>query len=93
MENDQLTVVIQNNYNTYSFGGSKALVLSTSSWTEGKNNWDIWILAITISQVLKNAITFLLIGNLPLQLLIQHIHTLIYVSREAGPTGRRCILV
>ena len=33
--------------------------------------WDIWILAITISQVLKNAITILLIGNLPLQLLIQ----------------------
>ena len=55
--------------------------------------WDIWILAITISQVLKNAITILLIGNLPLQLLIQHIHALIYVSREAGPTGRRRILV
>ena len=93
MENDQLTVVIQNNYNTYSFGGSKALVLSTSSWTEGKNNWDIWILAITISQVLKNAITILLIGNLPLQLLIQHIHALIYVSCEARPTGRRRILI
>jgi len=56
-------------------------------------NRNIWILAITISQVLKNAITILLIGNLPLQLLIQHIHALIYVSREAGPTGRRRILV
>jgi hypothetical protein len=39
MENDQLTVVIQNNYNTYSFGGSKALALSTTSWTGGKNNF------------------------------------------------------
>jgi len=39
MENDQLTVVIQNNYNTYSFGGSKALVLSTTSWIGGKNNF------------------------------------------------------
>lgn len=39
MANDQLTVVIQNNYNTYSFGGSKALVLSTTSWIGGKNNF------------------------------------------------------
>lgn len=39
MENDELTVVIQNNYNTYSFGGSKALVLSTTSWIGGKNNF------------------------------------------------------
>lgn len=39
MENDQLTVVIQNNYNTYSFGGSKALVLSTTSWIGGKNKF------------------------------------------------------
>jgi LEM3 (ligand-effect modulator 3) family / CDC50 family len=27
MANDQLKVFIQNNYNTYSFGGSEALVL------------------------------------------------------------------
>ena len=39
MANDQLTVVIQNNYNTYSFGGSKALVLSTTSWIGGKNKF------------------------------------------------------
>jgi hypothetical protein len=32
-------VVIQNNYNTYSFGGTKALVLSTASWIGGKNNF------------------------------------------------------
>ncbi|CAN6285917.1 unnamed protein product [Urochloa humidicola] len=39
MANDELTVVIQNNYNTYSFRGSKALVLSTTSWIGGKNKF------------------------------------------------------
>ncbi|XP_044506430.1 ALA-interacting subunit 5-like [Mangifera indica] len=37
--NDQVTVVIQNNYNTYSFGGKKKLVLSTTSWIGGKNDF------------------------------------------------------
>ncbi|KAL8159625.1 hypothetical protein V2J09_001162 [Rumex salicifolius] len=32
-----ISVVIQNNYNTYSFGGKKKLVLSTTSWIGGKN--------------------------------------------------------
>uniref|UniRef100_A0ACD5TEJ0 Uncharacterized protein n=1 Tax=Avena sativa TaxID=4498 RepID=A0ACD5TEJ0_AVESA len=39
MASDEITVVIQNNYNTYSFGGTKALVLSTASWIGGKNNF------------------------------------------------------
>ncbi len=39
MASDEITVVIQNNYNTYSFGGTKALVLSTTSWIGGKNNF------------------------------------------------------
>ncbi|KAG8067918.1 hypothetical protein GUJ93_ZPchr0005g15128 [Zizania palustris] len=39
MASDEVTVVIQNNYNTYSFGGTKALVLSTTSWIGGKNNF------------------------------------------------------
>ncbi|AQK87719.1 ALA-interacting subunit 1 [Zea mays] len=30
---------VQNNYNTYSFGGTKALVLSTTSWIGGRNNF------------------------------------------------------
>ncbi|KAI3982983.1 hypothetical protein MKX01_010466 [Papaver californicum] len=35
----KITVVIQNNYNTYSFGGKKKLVLSTTSWIGGKNDF------------------------------------------------------
>ncbi|KAL5712776.1 hypothetical protein ACHQM5_014913 [Ranunculus cassubicifolius] len=33
----KITVVIQNNYNTYSFKGKKKLVLSTATWIGGKN--------------------------------------------------------
>ncbi|KAG9453184.1 hypothetical protein H6P81_006088 [Aristolochia fimbriata] len=37
--NDLLTVSLDNNYNTYSFGGKKKLVLSTTSWLGGKNDF------------------------------------------------------
>ncbi|XP_020252095.1 ALA-interacting subunit 1-like isoform X2 [Asparagus officinalis] len=30
--NDKITVSLENNYNTYSFGGTKKLVLSTATW-------------------------------------------------------------
>ncbi|KAL5721674.1 ALA-interacting subunit 3 [Ranunculus cassubicifolius] len=36
---DKISVVIENNYNTYSFGGKKKLVLSTTSWIGGKNDF------------------------------------------------------
>ncbi|XP_076949030.1 ALA-interacting subunit 3-like [Bidens hawaiensis] len=36
---DTINVVLENNYNTYSFNGKKKLVLSTSSWLGGKNNF------------------------------------------------------
>ncbi|GJS34621.1 ALA-interacting subunit 3-like protein [Tanacetum coccineum] len=36
---DTINVIMQNNYNTYSFNGKKKLVLSTSSWLGGKNNF------------------------------------------------------
>ncbi|XP_031401360.1 putative ALA-interacting subunit 2 isoform X2 [Punica granatum] len=36
---DLITVNLTNNYNTYSFGGAKKLVLSTSSWLGGKNDF------------------------------------------------------
>ncbi|KAG6535005.1 hypothetical protein ZIOFF_008922 [Zingiber officinale] len=37
--NDVISVQLQNNYNTYSFSGKKTLVLSTSSWLGGKNDF------------------------------------------------------
>ncbi|CAN6243234.1 unnamed protein product [Urochloa humidicola] len=37
--NDTITVNLENNYNTYSFGGKKKLVLSTANWLGGKNDF------------------------------------------------------
>ncbi|KAG6620217.1 ALA-interacting subunit 3 [Carya illinoinensis] len=37
--NDIIQVVLENNYNTYSFNGKKKLVLSTTSWLGGKNDF------------------------------------------------------
>ncbi|KAG4124510.1 hypothetical protein ERO13_D10G044100v2 [Gossypium hirsutum] len=36
---DVVVVHLMNNYNTYSFGGKKKLVLSTTSWLGGKNDF------------------------------------------------------
>ncbi|EOA30935.1 hypothetical protein CARUB_v10014082mg [Capsella rubella] len=36
---DTIEVTLQNNYNTYSFSGKKKLVLSTTSWLGGKNDF------------------------------------------------------
>ncbi|XP_044468243.1 ALA-interacting subunit 3-like [Mangifera indica] len=38
-QNDEIVVTLKNNYNTYSFNGKKKLVLSTSSWLGGKNDF------------------------------------------------------
>ncbi|KAJ0611740.1 putative CDC50/LEM3 family protein [Helianthus annuus] len=38
-EDDIIVVHLMNNYNTYSFGGTKLLVLSTSTWLGGKNSF------------------------------------------------------
>ena len=37
--NDVISIYFLNNYNTYSFGGRKKLVLSTASWLGGRNNF------------------------------------------------------
>ncbi|OWM81087.1 ALA-interacting subunit 3-like [Punica granatum] len=37
--NDVIQVTLGNNYNTYSFSGKKKLVLSTTSWLGGKNDF------------------------------------------------------
>ncbi|KAJ4841083.1 putative ALA-interacting subunit 2 [Turnera subulata] len=36
---DMIVVNLMNNYNTYSFGGKKKLVLSTASWLGGRNDF------------------------------------------------------
>ncbi|BAT93130.1 ALA-interacting subunit 3 [Vigna angularis] len=38
-EGDTINVTLHNNYNTYSFNGKKKLVLSTTSWLGGKNDF------------------------------------------------------
>ncbi|XP_060212614.1 ALA-interacting subunit 1-like [Lycium barbarum] len=38
-EGDMINVTLMNNYNTYSFDGKKKLVLSTTSWIGGKNDF------------------------------------------------------
>jgi len=38
-ENDSITVNLFNNYNTYTFGGTKKVVLSTTSFLGGKNDF------------------------------------------------------
>ncbi|XP_027354464.1 ALA-interacting subunit 3-like [Abrus precatorius] len=38
-EGDVIHVTLKNNYNTYSFNGKKKLVLSTTSWLGGKNDF------------------------------------------------------
>lgn len=36
---DSIVVTLENQYNTYSFGGKKKLVLSTTTWLGGKNDF------------------------------------------------------
>ena len=38
-QNDVIHVTLENLYNTYSFNGKKKLVLSTTSWLGGKNDF------------------------------------------------------
>ncbi|KAM1032801.1 hypothetical protein ACFX2I_036344 [Malus domestica] len=60
---DVLVVNLTNNYNTYSFGGKKKLILSTSSWLGGKN--DFLGLAYTFvgSTSIFISVVFLLLHN------------------------------
>ncbi|KAF8378859.1 hypothetical protein HHK36_030208 [Tetracentron sinense] len=69
--NEKITVEIQNNYNTYSFGGKKKLVLSTTSWIGGKNDF--------------LGIAYLTLGGLCLFLAVSFI--LVYVIKPRKTSG------
>ncbi|KAE7996168.1 hypothetical protein FH972_000911 [Carpinus fangiana] len=58
---DVIVVKLMNNYNTYSFGGKKKLVLSTSSWLGGKNDFIGAAYIVVGSVCLLVAIVFILL--------------------------------
>lgn len=59
--NDFITVKIQNNYNVYSFGGKKSLVLSTTSWLGGKNDFMGMIYIVTGALCIFLALVFFIL--------------------------------
>uniref|UniRef100_J3LTH0 ALA-interacting subunit n=1 Tax=Oryza brachyantha TaxID=4533 RepID=J3LTH0_ORYBR len=56
-----ITMHIANNYNTYSFGGKKSLILTTSTWLGGKNDFLGYAYLVTGSLSLFLTILFALI--------------------------------
>ncbi|XP_021858204.1 ALA-interacting subunit 1-like isoform X1 [Spinacia oleracea] len=68
--NQKISIIIQNNYNTYSFGGKKSLVLSTTSWIGGKNEF--------------LGVGYLTVGGLSLTFAVGFILVYILKPREIG---------
>lgn len=62
---ETINVVLQNRYNTYSFSGKKKLVLSTTSWLGGKNNF------IGIAYLAVGGLCFLLASTFTLIYLVK----------------------
>ncbi|KAJ1293312.1 hypothetical protein BS78_01G058100 [Paspalum vaginatum] len=56
-----ITILIRNNYNTYTFGGKKSLVLSTATWLGGKNDFLGHAYIVTGSLSIFMAILFALV--------------------------------
>jgi hypothetical protein len=73
--NTMLNVTINNVYNTYSFGGKKRLVLSTTSWLGGKNNF-LGILYITMGSISISYAFIYFAGHLSYPRCVFHIHVL-----------------
>lgn len=68
--NDEIEVQIQNNYNSYGYGGTKRLVLSTTTWIGGKNDF--------------LGIAYLVIGGLNLLFAISFILIYVFKPRPLG---------
>ncbi|GMI77773.1 hypothetical protein like AT5G46150 [Hibiscus trionum] len=58
---DYVVVKLMNNYNTYSFGGKKKIVLSTSNWLGGKNDFLALAYVFVGSSSLAVAVVFMLL--------------------------------
>lgn len=76
--NQKISVVVQNNYNTYSFGGKKKLVLSTTSWIGGKNDF-LGVGYLTIGGLsLALAVGFMLVYILKPRLVINGLWSFLF---------------
>ncbi|XP_062214395.1 putative ALA-interacting subunit 2 isoform X2 [Phragmites australis] len=58
---ETITILITNNYNTYGFGGKKSIVLSTTTWLGGKNDFLGYAYLVTGSLSIFMSILFALI--------------------------------
>ncbi|KAK1387935.1 ALA-interacting subunit [Heracleum sosnowskyi] len=79
-----IDVLLKNNYNTYSFNGKKKLVLSTTSWLGGKNNF------IGIAYLTVGGLCFLLAASFSVIYVVKprRLGDPSYLSWNMNPGGR-----